>query len=118
MQELIDNERPKKQPKADGELNWTDYHSFEDIYDWLDALESEFPQFVTVEEIGRTYEGRPFKLVKLSKQQVIQITTVACRKFGSFIAEQSRDFYRSEHPRSRVDCIGHGDLHSERVAAL
>lgn len=68
---LIDNERPKRQRKlADGEINWTDYHRYQDIYDWIDALAIEFPGTVTVEQIGYTYEGRPLKIIKLSKQQV------------------------------------------------
>lgn len=71
----MDNESPKKRPKVAGELNWVEYHSYDDIYAWLDAIRDEFPQFVTIEDLGFTYEGRPFKLVKLSKQQVIEIRT-------------------------------------------
>lgn len=69
---MIDNERPKKVPKANGELNWVDYHSYDDIYAWLDALRLEFPEYITIETIGTTFEGRPLKLVKLSKQPVLE----------------------------------------------
>lgn len=69
----IDKETPRKQAKADEDMNWTDYHSLETIYDWIDELQQEFPQWITVEEIGRSYEGRPLKVVKLSKRQVLKI---------------------------------------------
>lgn len=67
---LIDNESPKKR-KAGEELDWIDYHSLAHIYEWLDKIKLEFPQDITVEDIGTTYEGRPLKLVKLSKRAVI-----------------------------------------------
>lgn len=59
-------------PKAIGELNWIDYHNYADIYAWLDALKVEFPDYITIEQLGTTFEGRPLKLVKLSKQQVLE----------------------------------------------
>jgi Zinc carboxypeptidase len=54
-------------------MNWIDYHSTETIYEWIDALQAEFPQYITVEEIGRSHEDRPMKLVKLSKKQALKI---------------------------------------------
>ena len=51
-------------------MDWDDYQSTETIYEWLDSIQAEFPQFITLEELGHTYEGRPIKLVKLSKKEV------------------------------------------------
>lgn len=69
---LMDDELPKKMPKANGQLNWTEYHNYADIYAWLDSIQSEFPGFISIEQLGTTYESRPLKLVKLSKQQVLE----------------------------------------------
>lgn len=54
-------------------MDWVSYHNLTEIYDWIEALQEEFPAIITIEDLGTTYEGRPFKLVKLSKQQVIEI---------------------------------------------
>lgn len=64
---------PKKQPKADGDLDWISYHPYTSINAWLDRLQAEFPQFVTIETYGYSYEGKPLKLAKLSKKAVIEI---------------------------------------------
>jgi hypothetical protein len=75
LQKTIDEESPKRQRKlAAGELDWENYHTLTEIYDWLNALQTEFSEFLSVEEIGRTYEGRSLKLVKLSKKTVIEIS--------------------------------------------
>lgn len=52
-------------------MNWTEYHSVETIHAWLDALQTEFSNWVTVTSIGNSFEGRPLKLLKLSKKTVI-----------------------------------------------
>lgn len=64
---------PKRQPKADGEMNWEEYHSMAEIHAWLIRLQQTFPQYLTIEDIGYSYEGRPLKLIKLSKQPVLEI---------------------------------------------
>ncbi|CRL06537.1 CLUMA_CG019442, isoform A [Clunio marinus] len=70
FQKLVDNESPKRQRKADlGDMDWTSYYSTVEIHVWLDKLQQTFPQYITVEEIGKSFEGRSLKLVKLSKKQ-------------------------------------------------
>lgn len=64
----MDKERPLKQSKADGEMSWVDYHRLDVIYAWLDKLQAENPEVITVMDIGKTYEGRTMKMVKLSKK--------------------------------------------------
>ena len=51
-------------------MDWFDYQRVETIYEWLDKIKTDFPDFITVETIGTTYENRPMKLVKLSKKKV------------------------------------------------
>lgn len=71
----IDNESQEnvKQPKALGQIDWTSYHSVESVYAWVDTIRAEFPQWITVEDIGTSFQGRPLKIVKLSKRQVLEI---------------------------------------------
>ena len=38
-------------------MDWTSYHPIEDMYSYLDYLESSF-DFVTTESIGKSYEAR------------------------------------------------------------
>ncbi|KAG5675035.1 hypothetical protein PVAND_004974 [Polypedilum vanderplanki] len=68
LQELHDKELPLNKRKADGVMDWEDYQSVETIHSWMDSLQVEFPTFVNVTTIGNSYEGRPMKLLKLSKK--------------------------------------------------
>ena len=70
VQELIDNENPKRSGKAEGDFDWTSYHNAEEIYAWLDGMAARFPDIVTITDIGQTYEGRKMKVVKISFQEV------------------------------------------------
>lgn len=42
------------------------YHRMEDIHGYLDYLAQTYPQLVTLTDIGRSLEGRPLRLVKIS----------------------------------------------------
>jgi hypothetical protein len=64
-----ENQDPKRRKNAN-EMNWIEYHSVETIHNWMDSIEEEFSSFVNVSTIGTSYEGRPLKLLKLSKKQV------------------------------------------------
>merc|ERR1711872_1041228 len=47
-------------------MTWTEYHSLEDMYTYLDYIEAEF-DFVTTEEIGQSGEGRPMRVNKICR---------------------------------------------------
>merc|ERR1712168_1257847 len=47
-------------------MSWTEYHSLEDMYTYLDYLEETY-DFVTTEEIGQSYEGRAMRVAKVCK---------------------------------------------------
>ena len=66
---MIDNEQPKIQPRTFG---WTAYQNYTQIYDWLDEQLALYPTFLTGHEVGRSYQGRPIRAVKLSKKAVSQ----------------------------------------------
>ncbi|KAG5672023.1 hypothetical protein PVAND_002185 [Polypedilum vanderplanki] len=73
LQRLIDEERPRnKQPKAADadalDLGWDDYHTLEEIYDWLDEMKEAYPQYINVTTIGYSSENRPIRLLSLSKK--------------------------------------------------
>lgn len=40
VQNLIDNENPKTRS---GSFGWTQYHTLEEIYDWLESLAKQYP---------------------------------------------------------------------------
>jgi len=47
-------------------MSWTEYHSQDDIETFLDYL-AETYDFVELESIGESYEGRPMRVVKVCK---------------------------------------------------
>lgn len=47
-------------------MTWTEYHSLEDIYTYLDYLEETY-DFVTTEEIGQSGEGRAMRVVSVCR---------------------------------------------------
>jgi len=71
VQQLIELE---KIPAASAEtakdtkhsMTWTEYHSLEDMYTFLDYLETTY-DYVSTEEIGLSYEGRAMRLAKVCK---------------------------------------------------
>jgi len=69
VQTLINLERPKSKGKkvsADHDMTWTEYHSLEDMYSFLDYLESTY-DFVSTESVGKSYEGRDMRVAKICK---------------------------------------------------
>ena len=60
----------RKQPKALGDIDWENYYRLDDIYAWLDTLVEKFPTILKLETIGNSYEGRPIKMITLSKKAV------------------------------------------------
>ncbi|XP_055850675.1 zinc carboxypeptidase [Episyrphus balteatus] len=63
VQELIDNERPKARSAG---MEWTDYHSLEEIHAWVESLAQRFPKQVSLFSIGKSFEGRNIKGLKIS----------------------------------------------------
>ena len=45
-------------------MTWTKYHEQDDIESYLDYLANTY-DFVEVEEIGKSYEGRPMRVLKV-----------------------------------------------------
>uniref|UniRef100_A0A182PI26 Zinc carboxypeptidase A 1 n=1 Tax=Anopheles epiroticus TaxID=199890 RepID=A0A182PI26_9DIPT len=70
VQQLIDREAATVAPvDADPkQMDWDHYYQLETIYAWMDMLAERYPDFVSTLEIGKSYEGRPIKGVKLSRR--------------------------------------------------
>ena len=45
-------------------MTWTEYHNQDDIETYLDYLATNY-DFVEVESIGESHEGRPMRVVKV-----------------------------------------------------
>ena len=45
-------------------MTWTEYHTQDDVEEYLDYL-AETYDFVEVEDIGQSYEGRPMRVLKV-----------------------------------------------------
>lgn len=48
-------------------MSWTEYHSLETIYEFLNDLEREFPNLIKIVEIGKTYEGKRMLMAKIGR---------------------------------------------------
>ncbi|XP_016955181.1 zinc carboxypeptidase [Drosophila biarmipes] len=66
VQTHIDAQRPKQRITS---MEWTQFHTLEEIYAWLDVIESRYPHIVTPFSIGNSYEGRPIRGVKISYKE-------------------------------------------------
>lgn len=47
-------------------MEWTAYHTYDEIMAWTDSLATTYPNLVTVSNIGLSYEGRVMKMVTVS----------------------------------------------------
>ena len=50
-------------------MSWDAYHPYEDIDDYLDFLAKNYSNLVTLENIGKSYEGRIMRVLKVCKIQ-------------------------------------------------
>ncbi|XP_023248305.1 carboxypeptidase B-like [Copidosoma floridanum] len=48
-------------------MEWTSYHRLEDIHGYLDYLANTYPHICSVMTIGKSVEGRPLKVLRISK---------------------------------------------------
>ena len=46
-------------------MTWTEYHSQDDVEAYLDYLAATY-DFVEIESIGESFEGRPMRVMKVS----------------------------------------------------
>ena len=70
VQTLIDLEKIPSEGKYDKQnlahnMDWVEYHSLEDIYEWMDYIETKY-EFCEQEIIGETYEGREQRVMKVN----------------------------------------------------
>lgn len=61
---LIDNEQPKARSSTG--MDWENFHTLDEIYEWLDVIAQRYPDIVTPFDIGYSYEGRLIKGIKIS----------------------------------------------------
>ncbi|KAM6937603.1 carboxypeptidase A4 [Xenentodon cancila] len=71
LQALLDKEKAEMEENqwsvhSTRSFNFGAYHRLEAIYSWMDTLVAEYPNLVTKQEIGRSYENRPMYVLKFS----------------------------------------------------
>ncbi|XP_068143102.1 zinc carboxypeptidase isoform X2 [Drosophila tropicalis] len=66
VQEIIDQQTPKQRSSS---MDWTQYHTLEEIYEWLDVIEARYPNIVTPFTIGQSYENRTIRGIKISYKE-------------------------------------------------
>lgn len=50
----------------DHQMTWTAYQRLATIYNWMDAMAEKYPSLVTVQDVGKSTEGRPLRVMKIS----------------------------------------------------
>merc|ERR1719162_2270899 len=55
-----------EKPSSEHSMTWTEYHEQDDVESFLDYLANTY-DFVEVESIGESFEGRPMRVVKVCK---------------------------------------------------
>ncbi|CAJ1056142.1 carboxypeptidase A4 [Xyrichtys novacula] len=71
LQELLDEEKVEMQKNQMKErmtksFNFGAYHRLETIYSWMDTLVAQYPNLISKQEIGKSYENRPMYVLKFS----------------------------------------------------
>lgn len=82
---VIDKEQPLKRTKV---VDWTTYSTYDEINDWFDLLVAQYPGEVTHVNIGKSYEGRDIRGVKVNlgggvKKTVVFEGTIHAREWIS-----------------------------------
>jgi len=50
-------------------LTFERYHKINDIYQYIDHLSQEYPDFIEIETIGKSYEGIPLRVIRIKADQ-------------------------------------------------
>ncbi|XP_076158602.1 carboxypeptidase A2-like [Alosa pseudoharengus] len=71
LQEMLDEEQAEMEENNGRErnlrsFNFGAYHKLETIYSWMDTLAADYPNVVSKEQIGLSYENRPMYVLKFS----------------------------------------------------
>ncbi|KAG5273037.1 hypothetical protein AALO_G00146890 [Alosa alosa] len=71
LQEMLDEEQAEMEKNNGRErnlrsFNFGAYHKLETIYSWMDTLVADYPNVVSKEQIGLSYENRPMYVLKFS----------------------------------------------------
>ncbi|GAA6215334.1 carboxypeptidase A2-like [Lates japonicus] len=71
LQEVLDQEKAEMEEnqmkeRSSRSFNFGAYHPLETIYRWMDTLVAQYPNLVTKQEIGKSYENRPMYVLKFS----------------------------------------------------
>uniref|UniRef100_A0A2A4K1E1 Peptidase M14 domain-containing protein n=1 Tax=Heliothis virescens TaxID=7102 RepID=A0A2A4K1E1_HELVI len=73
LQQRIDEENPpldenelELQDRRGHRMTWKQYHRLEDIHGFLDYLAKTYPSIVSVNSIGKSFEGRDLKVLRIS----------------------------------------------------
>jgi len=70
VQSLIDSENnATRQGRQQENFGWTSYHSYSEIYEWLDLLLLQYPSVLTNYLVGSSFEGRQIRAVRLSRKE-------------------------------------------------
>lgn len=66
---IIDDEQFQQSVPYNG-FGWNRYHDLNGIYSWIDGLAQQYPNILSIQNYGKSYEGRPLRAVKISKGKV------------------------------------------------
>ncbi|XP_013148300.1 PREDICTED: carboxypeptidase B-like [Papilio polytes] len=73
LQQRINEENPELDPnevelqnRRGHRMTWKQYHRVEDIHGFMDYLAKTYPKIVSVNTIGKSYEGRDLKILRIS----------------------------------------------------
>jgi len=74
VQKAIDYEAQFK--STVGASYFESYHTWEEVQTYIENLAAEFPQYASVSTIGKTYEGRPMKIIKIQANPSVPKKTI------------------------------------------
>jgi Zinc carboxypeptidase len=54
-------------------MDWVNYYDFDETMAWIDEMQTIYPQWINVTTIGHSAQGRPIRLMTLSKRPVSNV---------------------------------------------
>ena len=67
VEALHQSQNNKRTTKVKAGLDWEDYYGHDDINDFIDGLASSNADWVSTQSIGKSYEGRDMRIIKIEK---------------------------------------------------
>ena len=86
---MIEEPTPSKPAEKLSDFDYEIYHSYEEIQNWMELIEQEYSEYVEIEELGVTHEGRKMRALKITSGKNLTFFIVLLKVFSEMLLSKA-----------------------------